>query len=122
MLTAAKISIETFFKKYNKNNIKKKISIKNDKIIRSSYYGGRTEVFGNPYENEKILHFDFEGMYASCMSEKVPGGNITFEDNPKNINKPGFYFIEFNQKMKYPILPTKEDKLLFKNGIQKGLY
>jgi len=38
--------------------IKKKISIKYDRIIRSGYFGGRTEVFGNPKKNEILLHYD----------------------------------------------------------------
>jgi hypothetical protein len=45
---------------YFKNNfiIKKKIAIKYDRILRKGYYGGRTEVFGNPLKNEILLHYD----------------------------------------------------------------
>jgi hypothetical protein len=38
--------------------IKKKISLKYDRIIRRGYFGGRTEVFGNPRSDEIVLHYD----------------------------------------------------------------
>jgi hypothetical protein len=41
-----------------KTKVKRKISLKLDRILRKSYFGGRTEVFGNPYDDEKILHYD----------------------------------------------------------------
>lgn len=121
LLTAAGISIYNYFK--NNNYILKKIDISLDNILRKAYFGGRTEVFGNPYNNEKILHFDFPGMYASVMKEKIPNGFI-YISNKKfiNCNKPGFYHISFKQEMNIPILPIKEDKLYFKNGIYEGIY
>jgi hypothetical protein len=56
MLTAAKLSIENYFQK--NSIIKKKIHLKYDRIIRQAYFGGRTEVFGNPYDSEILLHYD----------------------------------------------------------------
>jgi hypothetical protein len=56
ILTAAKLSVENYFK--NNFFIKKKINIKYDRIIRKGYFGGRTEVFGNPFDNEVLLHYD----------------------------------------------------------------
>jgi hypothetical protein len=38
--------------------IKKKIKIKYDRLIRRGYFGGRTEVFGNPEDDEILLHYD----------------------------------------------------------------
>jgi hypothetical protein len=55
-LTAAKLSIENYFLK--NCIIKKKIKLKYDRVIRESYFGGRTEVFGNQKENEILLHYD----------------------------------------------------------------
>lgn len=122
LLTAAGISIFNYFNN-NKNTILKRIEISLDKILRKAYFGGRTEVFGNPYNNEKILHFDFPGMYASVMKEKIPNGIIYISNKEfKNCNIPGFYHIIFEQNMKIPILPIKEDKLYFKNGIYEGIY
>lgn len=120
ILTAAKLSIENYFN--NNFIIKKKIKIKYDRIVRKAYYGGRTEVFGNPYKDEILLHFDWNGMYAQCMSEKVLGGEI-FESNIIiDINVPGFYWIEFEQDLNIPVLPIKKEKLIFANGRFEGWY
>jgi hypothetical protein len=42
-----------------KTLIKKKVQIKYDRILRPYYFGGRTEVFGNPEDPDNIiLHYD----------------------------------------------------------------
>jgi len=92
VLTAAKLSVESYFK--NNCIIKRKIPLKYDRIIRKGYYGGRTEVFGNPKENEIVLHYDWNGMYAQCMMEKVLGGEIFESDIVRDVNYPGFYWIK----------------------------
>ncbi len=120
ILTAAKLSVENYFK--NNFFIKKKINIKYDRIIRKGYFGGRTEVFGNPFDNEVLLHYDWEGMYAQCMSEKVLGGEIIESDIIKSIENPGFYWIKFKQNLEMPILPIKTNKLIFANGVFEGWY
>jgi len=121
ILTAAKLSIENYF--YNNHIIKKKISLKYDRLIRKGYFGGRTEVFGNPEENDIILHYDWNGMYAQCMCEKVLGGEITKSNKIYNLEQPGFYYINFYQNLEYPILPTKYNKkLMFLNGFLEGWY
>ena len=120
ILTAAKLSVENYFK--NNFFIKKKINIKYDRIIRKGYFGGRTEVFGNPFDNEVLLHYDWEGMYAQCMSEKVLGGEIIESDIIKSIENPGFYWIKFKQNLEIPVLPIKTNKLIFANGVFEGWY
>jgi hypothetical protein len=120
ILTAAKLSIENYF--LNNKKIKKKINIKYDRLIRKGYFGGRTEVFGNPYENEILLHYDWSGMYAQCMSEKILGGEVFESEIINDLNTPGFYWIEFTQNLEFPILPIKKDKLLFANGKFEGWY
>lgn len=120
ILTAAKLSIENYFK--DNFIIKKKINIKYDRIIRRGYFGGRTEVFGNPYDDEILLHHDWSGMYAQCMSEKVLGGEIIESNIIKSIEEPGFYWIRFKQNLEFPILPIKREKLLFVNGEFEGWY
>lgn len=120
ILTAAKLSIENYFR--NNSIIKKKILLKYDRIVRKAYYGGRTEVFGNPKEDEIALHFDWSGMYAQCMSQRVLGGEI-FESNIiKGIENPGYYWIKFEQNLEIPVLPVKKEKLMFMNGIFEGWY
>lgn len=120
ILTAAKLSIENYFK--NNFSIKKKISLKHDRIIRKAYYGGRTEVFGNQKEGEILLHYDWSGMYAQCLCEKVLGGEIIESKIIHSTNHPGFYWIKFKQNLEIPILPIKRDKLLFANGTFEGWY
>lgn len=120
VLSAAKLSVVNYFS--NNSIIKKKISIKYDRILRKNYYGGRTEVFGNMYDDEILLHYDWSGMYAQCMSEKVLGGKIYESNEIVGIEKPGFYWIKFEQNLEYPILPIKRNKLLFANGIFEGWY
>lgn len=122
ILTAAKLSVVNYFS--NNFYIKKKIDLKYDRILRPYYFGGRTEVFGNPIiKDNQILHYDWSGMYAQCMSEKVLGGEIYCSDIVYNIDNPGFYFIEFYQNMEYPILPIRfNNKLIFANGTFKGWY
>jgi hypothetical protein len=66
------IALNFFIKKYNTIDLKLPKSIKND--IRASYFGGRCEVFGNKIKNEKILFFDYPGMYQNCMLQKIPKG------------------------------------------------
>ena len=120
ILTAAKLSIENYFK--NNFFIKKKIKIKYDRIIRKGYFGGRTEVFGNPKDNEILLHYDWSGMYAQCMCEKILGGEVIESNIIKDLNHPGFYWINFDQDLEIPILPIKTKKLMFANGNFEGWY
>jgi len=56
ILTASKLSVENYF--MNNSILKRKIKLKYDRIIRSGYFGGRTEVFGNPCDDEILLHYD----------------------------------------------------------------
>ncbi len=122
VLTAAKLSIANFFVK--KTLIKKKIQIKYDRILRPYYFGGRTEVFGNPENYEDvILHYDWSGMYSQCMCEKVMGGEIYHSNIISSIDNPGFYNIKFKQNINFPILPIKyNNKLMFVNGVFSGWY
>jgi hypothetical protein len=85
------LALKIFEKRFNNNKIKLSYQYFVDKMARSSYYGGRCEVYGNPKKDEKIYHFDFTGMYAQCMMEKFPFGKHYFNENPNDINKPGIY-------------------------------
>ena len=120
ILTAARLSVENYFQ--NNKMIKKKIPLKYDRILRPYYFGGRTEVFGNQNENEISLHYDWSGMYAQCMSEKILGGEIVSSEYINSIKDPGFYYIKFKQNMEIPVLPIKKVKLLFANGEFEGWY
>lgn len=118
-LTASSLAIKIFFKKAGL--LKKRIKKTDDLLIRQSYYGGRCEVFGNLRHNETALHFDFKGMYAQCMLEKIPCGELKCSEFFKDFNVPGFYLIDFFQNMQIPVLPYKhDDSLFFLNGVQSG--
>lgn len=110
---------------FNKYNIDLNLNRDLDKDIRKAYYGGRCEVFGNPYNDEYIYHFDFTGMYSNRLKECFPIGEPLKIIKPKWENKPGFYYIRVESNIKLPILPYRceeSGKLLFPNGTFSGVY
>jgi hypothetical protein len=112
-----------FFKKYNVLNISKKINLEYYTYIRSSYYGGRCEVFGNPKSDEIVHYYDFSGMYGQCMTEIFPYGDINLSLTNNNFDKPGFYNISFVSNIDMPVLPIHyNNKLMFANGKINGTY
>lgn len=113
-LTCGSISFNFYINYWNKINLNLPKIHKN--IIQQAYFGGKCEVYGNPKIDEKILHFDFSGMYYTCMKDSLPYGDFIFKDSNLNLNIPGFYYIEIKYYNKYPILPIKTDKLYFKEG------
>lgn len=114
------------YKIYSKNYDKWKIDkIKNDlfthNYIKNAYYGGRTEVHANPVD--KIIHyFDFSGMYAQCMLQNYPTGAPFFEEKNLSVKKRGFHTIKFKCDSTFPILPYRNQKLFFANGVMVGSY
>lgn len=110
---------------FNTFNVSLNLDIELDKEIRKAYYGGRCEVFGNPYDGEYIYHFDFTGMYSNRLKEYFPIGNPIKILKPKWKNEPGFYYIRVESNINLPILPyrcAETGKLLFPNGIFEGVY
>jgi hypothetical protein len=94
-LTIPSFSYKIFFKKYNTFGIDSSLKLEYKNYIKPSYFGGRCEVFGNPKPGELVHHFDFSGMYAQCMLENFPYGEIKLEIEPKAIIRPGFYHINY---------------------------
>lgn len=119
------LSLNTFKEKFNDFNLETSMKIEKDEIIRSGFYGGRCEVFGNKYPNEKIFHFDFSGMYAEIMKEDFFFNDVKIEESDK-ISEGGFYKVDVVSKdMEIPVLPFKEKKdgkLIFPNGEWTGTY
>jgi hypothetical protein len=123
---------------FNTYNINIKNSITQDKNIRASYYGGRCEVYGNPYiPGELVLHYDFPNMYGTLLKEDFPTGALTYTDSITNIEKPGFYYVEAYSNTPLPVLPhrvnknlsnkefleiTQREDMIFSNGWFSGLY
>ena len=124
--SAPSLSLKIFIKKFNKNKIITSPNHLLEKFARKSYYGGRCEVYGNPYENDKIFHFDFSGMYAQCMRENFPIGKYKLNMNLKDITLAGIYWIQYqSSEMEFPILPhhrKSDGKLMFTNGINEGAF
>jgi hypothetical protein len=120
--SAPSLSHKIFFKKYNNKNIEKKLSRELSGYVRKGYYGGRCEVFGNPYDNEITNYFDFSGMYAQCMLEKYHIGRPKF-DMSGDFTKIGFHTICFSSDSQIPLLPYHYNgKLFFPNGKLIGTY
>lgn len=59
-------------------------------------------------------------MYQQCMEEALPSGDFDFIDVNCDINIPGFYYILLDYENYLPILPTKSEKLYFKQGKVSG--
>lgn len=126
IFSAPSLALKIFEKKFNQNKVRTKQNHLIERFARKAYFGGRCEVYGNPYEDDKIFHYDFTGMYAQCMKEKFPIGNYKIELNCDNISKPGMYWVEFISKnSNIPVLPhhrIKDGKLMFTNGEMIGCY
>jgi ribosomal protein L14 len=122
------ITLSLFNKKFNTEHIKTELSFTDDCIFRKAYFGGRCEIFGNPYNDDHIYHFDFKGMYSQIMYEDFPIGNYSYIDykgiNTVSIKDIGFYFVTIHSDMEIPILPfrSEDGKLIFPNGSFSGLY
>lgn len=119
------ISLFLFKNYFNEKNINLKYIKEIDDIVRLGYYGGRCEVFGNSYHDEKIFHYDFTGMYSQCMEEKFAYGKFKICFKNLDLQQAGFYHISFYSEMEYPILPhhcAKNGKLMFTNGDLEGVY
>jgi len=117
------LALKIFQKNFNQNKICLQLTSQIITNLKLAYYGGRCEIFANEFRsNRKIRHFDFEGMYHSCLTGAFPIDKFEFIEDIQTIDKPGFYFIEIEYESHIPILPIKQDKLLFPKGRIKGLY
>ena len=100
-------------------------------ILRSTYKGGRTEVFKiflDKKSKNKCYYYDFSGIYSIAMLEKLPARGIILIQNTnwKDLEKlliEGEYmgFVKADVEMPlqtpdFPLLPTKEVKILRKRG------
>lgn len=119
-LSCSSISFNFYIKFFNLINLNLPKIHKN--IINFAYFGGKCEVYGNPIKGEKILHFDFSGMYYNCMKECLPYGEFFFKNSNFNLEEPGYYYIEIEYYNVLPVLPIKTDKLYFKDGYICGWF
>lgn len=118
-------ALKIFQKNFSKKKITFRYNCLEHNYLKNAYFGGRCEVYGNPKKEEKIFYYDFPGMYAQCMQEKFAYGACEFKNNLSNYSHPGFYCIEYDSNLSYPILPYKsvaDQKLLFVNGRNTGIF
>lgn len=110
-------SYKLFVKKFDHKKVSSiKLNVGERNYIENSYYGGRTEIFGNT-KNGVIHRFDFPGMYGSCMLESFPYGDPNYE-TPNNFDKPGFYTVTVKSDLEIPLLPIRtKNKILYPNGV-----
>jgi len=116
--TCGSIAMNHYISKYNELNLSLQKNVK--AVIRNAYYGGRCEVFGNQRDGEKLLHFDFKGMYQQCMTEDLPYGDFEYQDYGFDVTQPGFYHITIEYYPDIPLLPSRANKLFFKSGVISG--
>lgn len=119
------IAVRFFRCYYNNLKIDLHLDTVIDDLLRSAYYGGRCEVFGNP-SCGYIYHFDFTGMYTSRLHEIYPIDRGSYTSSPKKISDFGFYSVKVcSPKIDIPILPYRcpsTGKLLFPTGVFSGIY
>jgi hypothetical protein len=118
------LSHKIFYRKYNFSKIPERCNMSISTYARKSYFGGRCEVFGNVCDGEKIMYFDFSGMYAQCMSQKFHNGEGVFS-LCGDFRQVGFHTIEYYSDFCFfPVLPrhSVNGKLVFANGYGVGTF
>lgn len=124
-LSISSLALEIFKTNFNSKNVNLTIPASWDRLIRSAYYGGRCEVFGNAAPDEYIYHFDFYSMYSQIMEKNFCYGQLRLVYNPVSTKDPGFYNVNVISSIKeIPVLPyhSKTGKLFFPNGSWSGTY
>lgn len=119
------ISLKIFKIHFNNAGISFSLSFNENKLLRTGYFGGRCEIFGNPQKDEYIFHYDFKSMHTHQLKKRFPVGKFIKKINPKNIDNVGFYLVTVESNLEVPILPYKDSatkKLIFPNGKFNGLY
>lgn len=102
-----------------------------DEFVRSSYFGGRTEIFKPKYKNKtKTLKcYDVNSLYPTVMKNNIFPGNFKRWSNKYEPDSLGFYdaTVIVPKNMKVPPLPTVQslgisDKLIFPTGTFRGIF
>lgn len=125
--TIASTSMDLFKRKYlNQEFYMPKIE--DIDIQKNAYYGGRTEIFNRGYNDEQINIYDFNSIYPYVMKiNTFPNPNymrrylrikysqIRDYDGITNVNL-------YCPKTVFPILPVRNEKLIFSQGYISGYY
>ena len=111
--TLAGCSQQVFLQRF----ISKKITGKNiDPVLLQGYYGGRCEIF--TYGRiEKIAALDINSSYPfSMLNKKYPVSEHYKTKYPQEEYYMSHVRVSCNDNIKYPILPMREERLLFPGG------
>jgi len=136
-ITIASCSMDLFRRKYLKKPIHHE-SINVRDLVFESYYGGRTEAFGRGRiktllknnKKEFLYYLDFNSMYPYVMQKEYPNPSsckrlTTFNNIEENIKKyHGVTKCDIGSPLwlKYPLLPYRDDKLVFPLGTFTGTW
>ena len=124
-LTIASNSLDVFKnefygKKFTAN------SYNTEEFFRKAYHGGRTEIF--KLYGENLKYYDVNSLYPYVMQKyKYPipeADNFkVIKEPPQEIKEDGLYYAKvLVSDLVIPVLPVKEDKLLFPVGSFSGWY
>lgn len=102
-----------------------------DSFVRSSYFGGRTEIFKPFFEQQKdngrMNSYDVNSLYPAVMRDLDFPGRFKFETSFFLENEMGFYDVEvFVPNMYVPPLGTRSielaGRLIFPTGTFRGVW
>jgi len=123
-ITIAQLSMQIYRTKYLKMPL---VNYKSqEKEIRKSYYGGRTEVFRMYGEN--LNYYDVNSLYPYVMYTKSMPVDLPIKSRRIKVSDCAIAYAEIDcpSTIKYPVLPYRIDKgkgkLIFPTGKWKGWY
>lgn len=120
-MTISQTSLLNFREKFQKSALRS--TGKFEGMIRSAYYGGRTEIFSFNMDPEKVFsYFDVNSLYPYCLAHyEFPFGK--FRAVYPDIDEFGFSYATIDDDMYFPLLPERIDqKMMFRRGIKTGWY
>lgn len=130
-LTAAATAIATIKTSYLAHSIKH-LQPESEGLIRSGYYGGRTEVFhrgGKFYAKGALQCYDVNSMYVWALGQALPIQEHHENEGLPNLNLSGFCTATVDTSSvdtlarRYPVLPYRgKNKLLFPLGTFQGVW
>ena len=130
-LTAAATAINTIKTSYLAHSIKH-LTPESETLVRSGYYGGRTEIFhrGGKFNRQEPLQcYDVNSMYVWALGQKLPTQEHHRSEQMPNLDCDGFCECTVDTSecdalsRKYPCLPFRgKNKLLFPLGIFRGTW
>lgn len=97
-------------------------------ILIKAYFGGRNEIFKRGYNDEPISVYDYNSIYPTVMNEEeYPDPNTMRRLNRLSLSQIKDYEGIANVKLYcpkdvFPLIPSRQHKLIFPTGNMKGYY